>query len=366
MAHWSIVVCAAVSQDLEDAFNADLREARLAVGALEGGNVDLSVAVTAASVARVKEEYRLRLESVDRRLPADQLELVEIRDGAALRSHLLDHPTWNEEETQRMLVLWGHGERGLRTHKEFAVPGAEQVLEAFGEEAGDPPPPPDVIGYDACRMATAPTVLTLARVLTESIFIGSMIPEPASGWPYAELLNILATTEEPRAAAAAIVQSYAASVDVADWCLVALDLSKIGGPSGLSSALLKLSGIAPPASTEFYRLASGADTLDDTNLVDLGALMRRLTDRSLESDGGSALRGAAAEVRTAIRSATVARRASGDLAGRDGLSVQVNLPPTVPVQPYKPVQPARTTASSEQASSEQLWETYLEPGVFGG
>ena len=54
-----------------------------------------------------------------------------------------------------------------------------------------------------------------------------MVPEPASGWPYSQLLEILARTRSaglpPRP-----VQAYAASVDTTDWCLVALKL-QIGG-----------------------------------------------------------------------------------------------------------------------------------------
>ena len=267
-----------------------------------------------------------------------------------------------------MLVMWGHGANGLRGGdeiKKLAVPAAKVVVQAFA--GPDAPPDPDIVGYDACRMASAPTVLTLARGLRNAVFIGSMIPEPASGWPYSELLQILAANSDAEAAAAAIVQSYAASVDVSDWCLLALKLSQIGGRNGaLSSALKALKTSPAPDYADFCAAASGADTLDDTNLVDLGALMRRLTDRSAGQAGTDELREAALAVRTAIRTATIARRASGNLAGRDGLSVQVELPALLPVPETPPATGRRVAAKKARTTArpEPKFTDYLEPATF--
>jgi hypothetical protein len=286
-----------------------------------------------------------------------------VADGVTLSQRLLDIPLWNEEKDhRRLLVLWGHGAQGLRDPvKKFAVPAAEEVVAAFSGSPGGRPPAPHVIGYDACRMASATTVLTLARGLSDAYFIGSMIPEPVSGWPYADLLRILTTTSEPKAAAAAIVQAYAASVDVPDWCLIALELKRIVSPEGttalntpagdLASALAELEKFPPSDEVDFFAAASGADTLDDTNLVDLGALMRRLTDQTTDEEAARSLQTAAAGVRTAIREATIARRASGNLGGRDGLSVLVEVPPT-----------KQTDLVATQPRSG--WHRYLEPELF--
>jgi hypothetical protein len=59
--------------------------------------------------------------------------------------------------------------------------------------------------------------------------------------------------------------------------------------------------------------------LDDTDTADLGALMRRL---DLARPNAAAI-----GVREALLDATIARRAAGALAGRDGLAVSIGLPP---------------------------------------
>ena len=87
---------------------------------------------------------------------------------------------------------------------------------------------PELIGYDACRMASVETVLDVVRNILGATFIGSMVPEPASGWPYVSLLRTLLTGGSTTAVAAAIVEAYAASVDVPDWCMVAVDLDLVG------------------------------------------------------------------------------------------------------------------------------------------
>ena len=351
MANWTVVVWAAVTPDLVSAIEADLREVKLAVDAL-GGTIDLHVAPTHDSVKVIMADgdAMLRLQKLGVSFLSPATSGTELR--AALK------PTGWKASDKRMLVMWGHGAHGLRGHqfKQLAVPAAELVVKAFTGRGA--PPDPEIVGYDACRMASAPTVLTLAEGLPEAIFIGSMIPEPASGWPYSELLRILAAHSDPEAAAAAIVQSYAASVDVADWCLLALKLSQIRKePDSLATALTLLEKTRPPGAAEFCAAASGADTLDDTDMVDLGALMRRLSDRTAGRKAAKDLRKATGGVRDAIRNATIARRASGNLAGRDGLSVQVMLPRLPSISPMAP---------DKGMSTGPTWTGYLEAGAFPG
>jgi hypothetical protein len=378
MGGWTVVVWAAVTPDLEQAVTADLHEVVLAVKALQdNGDVYILVVGTPASDSAMATLRSAVPETADGSdppgpdAPQERVMLLgEAQDGAALRTVLLGCSEWNDESRQRMLVLWGHGFLGVRGATASAVPAAEEVVSAFAGAAGSAPKAPDIIGYDACRMATAPTVLTLAQELPQAVFIGSMIPEPASGWPYSEVLHVLATDTVPESVAAAIVQAYAGSVDVADWCLLALRLTDIGGTGGpLDIALKALFGVDAPTPADFFAAASGADTLDDTDLVDLGALMRRLTDRSAYRTGRDSLHEAATGVRDTIRTATIARRASGNLAGRDGLSVRLLLPALRP-----PAPPLDETALSMEAvlgGDEQArtagtaaWGTYLEPGLF--
>ena len=146
----------------------------------------------------------------------------------------------------RLLVLWGHGELFFPSvapppavpaadgptvqsaEPSASVPAADELVAELTPEhsvmgaVDEQPAAPDIIGYDACRMATVSNVQTLANALPEAVFIGSMVPEPASGWPYVQLLRALREPAGPKAVAAAIVEAYAASVDAPDWCLVAV------------------------------------------------------------------------------------------------------------------------------------------------
>jgi hypothetical protein len=189
-------------------------------------------------------------------------------------------------------------------------------------------PLPHIVGYDACWMANVETVSTLAADVPEGVFVGSMVPEPISGWPYAELVRILCGPGSPKAVAAAVVQAYAASLSVRDWCMVALDLKEVRRRNtGLTAALRTLKTTAAPAPVDFYSAADGADILEDTDRVDLGALMRRLQLGAPNAE--------AAAVETALRAATLSKRRAGSLAGRDGLAVRVLVP-----SPGDPLPPA--------------------------
>ncbi len=336
MADWTVVVWAAVTADLKEAFAADLSEVRLALRAIPAGAIELKLGFTPGSTPATR---RLIL-----RKPGN---LGALANGMALREALVGDERWNAANRKRLLVLWGHGVDGVRGDAALAVPAAHEVVAAFTGPARRRPRPPDIIGYDACRMASARTVLTLAQSLPGSVFIGSMIAEPAIGWPYAELLRVLVDNGAPDAAAAAIVQSYAASIDVRDWCLIALYLRQIGTQNGpLATALRGLNDSNRPKPADFFDAASGADIGDDTDLVDLGALMRRLTDRTTRR-GTSPESRAATNVHRAIRNAIIARRASGGLAGKDGLSVRLLVPPAAA--------PRRPPID---------WTRYMDPAIF--
>jgi hypothetical protein len=227
-------------------------------------------------------------------------------------------------------VLWGHGAgafagpvRANRKEKEAERPEvatAGRLVDRLGARPrGRAVLAPDIIGYDACRMATVANVLEFAATYPKAIFIGSMVPEPASGWPYFQLLEVLSKDWGHKATAAAVVEAYAASVDADNWCMIALELAKIGTRGGLAARLRALTQPPVPSAIEFFDAAAGADVLDDTDTADLGALMRRL---DLARPNAAAL-----GVRQALLDATIARRAAGALAGRDGLAVSIGLPP---------------------------------------
>jgi hypothetical protein len=173
-------------------------------------------------------------------------------------------------------------------------------------------------------MATIENVLSLAGAMDEGYFIGSMIPEPASGWPYFDALQRLESDAgaDPKTAAVSLVEAYAGSVDAQDWCMVALDLKKA---ADLRVALRALFGTTAPSALEVLDAASGASLPDDTDLIDLGAFLRRL-----DHDGTRPL---ATSARGVLIAGLVARRAAGTLRGRDGLAVRLALPPALPATP---------------------------------
>jgi len=314
MSGWTVIVWAVVTPDLEEALDDDLREAALA---LEGVTAaDIHVHVVRASGFAPPEAH-----------PWDPPVAIpsDVVASATLGRTLASAPCWQDPDRRRLLVLWGHGNRAFPVAGGYAdVPTASELVAAFTDPAEGHPLEPELIGYDACRMASVETILKLADPFPEATFIGSMVPEPASGWPYVSLLRTVLAGGSTTAVAAAIVEAYAASVDVPDWCMVAVELALVGtGTYGLAGAVLDLRTMAPPPSAvDFFDAAAGSDTFDDSDLVDLGALMRRLSAKTPSTYTDA--------VRSRLRRATFARRASGSLAGRDGLSVRVGMPPLAP------------------------------------
>lgn len=327
MPSWSVVVWAVATPDLEDALRADLREAGMALGELPE-DCDIHVHVNIVRALDGTTTMWPQAESgFDDLWPRGPDHPHDVATNATLDGLLNKAECW-ESAAHRFLVLWGHGERAVPTKtigRDGGVPGASTVIDALAGHAA-----PDIIGYDACWMATLHTVITLANGLTTSegettqVFIGSMVPEPVSGWPYAELIRILCDTDEPKAVAAAVVQAYDASLSAPDRSMVALDLAAVNAvkgdhvkADGLRKALQVLMTATPPDPVAFYTAADGADILEDTNLADLGALMRGL---QVDRDDN------AAAVAQALFAATLSRRTAGGLNGRDGVAVLLGVP----------------------------------------
>ena len=315
MSGWSVIVWAVVTPDLRDAIEDDLREAALALEGVRAEDIHVHVVRSGPGYPTPEVfEWKPPL-AFPKDLTGDE------SLGLTLKSALC----WQDASRRRLLVLWGHGNRAFPIIGGYPdVPTAHELVEAFTDADNGLPRKPELIGYDACRMASVETVLTLAGPFSNSVLIGSMVPEPASGWPYVALLRTLLGGGTTKAVAAAIVEAYAASVDVPDWCLAAVDLGLVGtGTDRLAGAVHELMmKDTPPSAVDFFDAAAGADTYDDSDLVDLGALMRRLSLKTSSTYTD--------KVRTTLRAATFARRASGSLAGRDGLSVRVGMPPVAP------------------------------------
>ena len=341
MPTWSVVVWAVATPDLEDALRADLVEAGMALAQLPAG-CDIHVHV---NIVRALDGSTAMWPQIDDSTFSDMWphgpdHPHDVATTADIDELLNDADCW-EAADHRFLVLWGHGERAVptpTTGRDGGVPAASKVIGALAGHKL-----PDIVGYDACWMATLHTVITLAEGLTTSdgvttgVFIGSMVPEPVSGWPYAELIRILCGPGDPKAVAAAVVQAYDASLSAPDRSMVALDLAKVAAAEdgetkadGLSTAFHKLIAAGPPDRIAFYTAADGADILEDTNLADLGALMRGL---QVGHDD------AAAKVAQALFAATVAKRTAGGLNGRDGVAVLLGVPRDSDQEPSWPTEP---------------------------
>ncbi len=344
MSGWSVVVFAVVTPDLEDALQADLDEANLALEAMRAESL-VHVHVNIVRPADGSCELWPP--------PGNDNTLTDANASTSLADLLASAECWQDAgefdstgeldddgkplgRRGRLLVLWGHGARAFADGAvASSVPDGDEVVAAF---AGHDVPLPDIVGYDACQMATVATIRALAEAFPDAVFIGSMVPEPASGWPYFQLLTILSVPRTAQAVSAALVEAYAASVSVPDWCMVAVELARVGDAgTGLTAALEQLMATDPPGRIKFFAAADGADIREDTNVADLGALMRRLVAQGPNPE--------AAAVGAAIHSCRVTRRAAGTLAGRDGIGVRIGLPwgkgdPEDPDWPDPPQQPA--------------------------
>jgi hypothetical protein len=344
MSRWSVVVFAVVTPDLEEALQADLDEADLA---LESMRLESPVHVHVNIVRPADGTFDLWPP------PGKANTLSDASASDTLTDLLASAECWHDDgefdstgeldddgkpfgRHGRLLVLWGHGARAFANGAAASsVPDGEEVATAF---AAQDIPPPDIVGYDACQMATVSTIRALAEAFPAAIFIGSMVPEPASGWPYFQLLGILDQPRSAEAVAAALVEAYAGSVSVPDWCMVAVRLSQVGQTgAGLTARIQQLMATTAPDRIKFFAAADGADIREDTNVADLGALMRRLIAQGPNPE--------AEKVGAAIRSCRLTRRAAGTLAGREGIGVRIGLPwgkgdPQDPDWPVPPEQPS--------------------------
>ncbi len=202
-----------------------------------------------------------------------------------------------------ILVLWDHGGGVIggfgvdeNRSSRLSVPGIRQ---AIGDAVAVTGKKLDIVGFDACLMATIEVATQLAPFAT--YLVASEDLEPGPGWDYTPFLNAIAT--DPHAdgltVGMAIADGYAAkAVDSADfYTLSVVELSKISpilselGPLSVQmreqieaaerSAWLAVAG-ARNGTDEF-----GADYINRrfSNIVDLGHFLTLLsqTDRYRDS-----------------------------------------------------------------------------------
>ena len=232
---------------------------------------------------------------------------ADMGDAATLES-FLRFCTEKYPAEKQMVLFWDHG-GGSVTGSEFdinysfdslTIKEFHDAFEAvFGTDAEEPPF--EVIGFDACLMAT----IDVASAFSDfgKYMVASQELEPGNGWYYTGWLQALAEKPEMDGAALgkAICDAYVQGCEMAgtgeDVTLSVTDLSKIDrlleAYNEMGTAALMGTAEEPAVFTSFSRGAVyaenyGGNTEEEgyTNMVDLGHLCRNnaylLPDSSVE------------------------------------------------------------------------------------
>ena len=232
---------------------------------------------------------------------------ADMGDAATLES-FLRFCTEKYPAEKQMVLFWDHG-GGSVTGSEFDINYSfdsltiEEFRDAFeavfGTDAEEPPF--EVIGFDACLMAT----IDVASAFSDfgKYMVASQELEPGNGWYYTGWLQALAEKPEMDGAALgkAICDAYVQGCEMSgtgeDVTLSVTDLSKIDrlleAYNEMGTAALMGTAEEPAVFTSFSRGAVyaenyGGNTEEEgyTNMVDLGHLCRNnaylLPDSSVE------------------------------------------------------------------------------------
>jgi hypothetical protein len=172
---------------------------------------------------------------------------ASVQDGTALLGFI----EWSMEKSKNslddycLLVLWGHAYRFAIGRQEtpsgvdavdFGELGTALVdfQDRMREIYGDPHPRLDVVGFDACDIATLEMANQLERFA--DYMIGSQIGIPLPGWPYKTLLERLKTPRGPYPMTPADFGSFA----VREFCTNYGELGADRKPRPVSLTLLDL------------------------------------------------------------------------------------------------------------------------------
>lgn len=188
----------------------------------------------------------------------------------------------------------------------------------------------DIIGFDACLMASLDTALAIEPYA--EYMIASEELESGDGWDYTSWMQALCDdpdmkiTELGKIICDSFLEYYAQTEDYSSSTLSLTDLSKIGNLSNAMDAygkeLLTYSAQEPAVLSRFSRQAkkvrnfgTNSKTAGYTNLVDLGDLVDKEVDFAPES---------ATKVKEALKEAVV-YQASGEARQTSGLSIYYSL-----------------------------------------
>lgn len=240
----------------------------------------------------------------------------------------------------KIVVFWDHGggTSGYGQDEIYnRILSISDMKGAFSDAVkADPENPPyDIIGFDACLMATAEVVSAFDGY--GKYFVGSEETEPGHGWYYIRWLCALA--EDPSMNAAEVGLNI---VDSYMDCYAGMDKSEFMQQIGYSNGGVCLSLLDISATTEVYdayeelvdkvledtakdsdaltnlsraakgSLHYGSSSYDCFNLVDLGLMCDNLT---------SYYPNEAAKIKQAMDKAVVYNRAANSLEESQGLSI---------------------------------------------
>jgi cysteine peptidase C11 family protein len=226
---------------LIEAAEADLAEMR-SVGSGGGLNIFVQVHDGKSTPRRghIKTDTPTKIDALD---PVPERE-QESAEGFALRSFIswsLEHAGYGPKDSgshYSMLVMWGHAYDfaiGREVRSDGAVDALDftqlsRVLESLQEEFKAPGAKLDILGFDACDVATVELACQIEPFAKH--LLGSQIGVPIPGWPYDRILDrlrnpkvrIMAPSEFGSYAVRRFCESYNAATDTVSLTL--LDLKR--------------------------------------------------------------------------------------------------------------------------------------------
>lgn len=334
---WTILVYGAADNDLEPFMLLDLEE--MAQGASAGVNivaqVDRSVDYSADGVLGLPNWTTAKRLQVSAGAITQLSDLGEIdtADPASLAS-FIEWGVRTYPSAHTMLVLWDHGGGwgGFGVDEQRAAGGARTfaLMDLAAITAGISSglaaaglPRLDLIGFDACLMATVEVASSLRPYA--SYLLASEETEPGHGWNYAALNG--AASLSPVQLGTRLADGFQAQAESAQWetgaaiTLSLVDLSRI--PDVLTAIAGLRNAYGTPASVAGVSSAIGReraaavsfgrnpDPAKATQLVDVGDLFGSLPE----------LGATATALRSAAAAAVVYQVRGSSYAGATGLSI---------------------------------------------
>ena len=181
------------------------------------------------------------------------------------------------------LDLWDHGNyyHGVcLDHGDWlTLPEINEALKLFDEKIGKKI---DIVGFDACRMGGIEIYYSLSKYADYAV--ASEKDEPASGWPYYEVLSGIVGKSPPQAAKATVNAMY-------NWAkkfynqeglsvtLAAVNLSEIPQfMSNFNDDLRSAISVVPYYGAEIKNKTSTAERYEFTSVVDLYDYMDKMDE----------------------------------------------------------------------------------------